>query len=177
MNNGCPQYSTNIPDPNEARVWMTGFMHSDLSGPLSVQTSSPDAGSGLYFDRSGAPLNVLQWAALFENWTYRCIEVTYLGKEWPAGMWPKSWPKRKWRCSVRISTVWLGLNHNFGSGTPLIFETMIFGGALDGSEIRYGTIQEARIGHQEMVRRAEAANRWWPRLCCMIRRIWRKEEA
>ncbi len=32
---------------------------------------------------------------------------------------------------VRISTVFLGLDHNFGEGDPLLFETMIFGGSHD----------------------------------------------
>ena len=29
---------------------------------------------------------------------------------------------------VRVSTVFLGLDHSFGGGDPLWFETMIFGG-------------------------------------------------
>jgi hypothetical protein len=34
----------------------------------------------------------------------------------------------------RLSTVWLGLDHNFGNGRPLIFETMLF--APDDNELR-----------------------------------------
>jgi hypothetical protein len=30
-----------------------------------------------------------------------------------------------------ISTVFLGLDHSFGRGAPLLFETMVFGGELD----------------------------------------------
>ena len=29
---------------------------------------------------------------------------------------------------VLISTVFLGIDHSFGGGTPILFETMIFGG-------------------------------------------------
>ena len=29
---------------------------------------------------------------------------------------------------IRVSTVWLGINHNFLGGRPLIFETMLFFG-------------------------------------------------
>ena len=48
---------------------------------------------------------------------------------------------------VKISTVFLGLDHGF-SGTPLWFETMIFGGAHDGYQERYTTWEEAETGHQ-----------------------------
>lgn len=34
---------------------------------------------------------------------------------------------------VKVSTVCLGLNHNWDDdGDPIIFETMVFGGVLDG---------------------------------------------
>ena len=32
--------------------------------------------------------------------------------------------------NIRVSTVFLGLNHQYGGGPPLIFETMIFGTRL-----------------------------------------------
>lgn len=56
---------------------------------------------------------------------------------------------------VRISTVFLGLDHNYGSGPPLLFETMVFGGKLDGEMYRYTIWQEAEIGHEAMKRRVE----------------------
>lgn len=52
---------------------------------------------------------------------------------------------------VRVSTVFLGLDHAFGGGTPILFETMIFGGANDGWQDRYETIEEARKGHRKAV--------------------------
>jgi len=54
---------------------------------------------------------------------------------------------------VKISTVFLGLNHNWGSGPPLLFETMVFGGELDGEQERYSTWDEAEKGHKRMVER------------------------
>jgi hypothetical protein len=53
---------------------------------------------------------------------------------------------------VRISTVFLGLDHNFfGDGLPILFETMIFRGG-DGDETwRYETWQEAEAGHKKAV--------------------------
>lgn len=56
---------------------------------------------------------------------------------------------------VRVSTVFLGLDHSFGSGPPLLFETMVFGGKLDGEMDRYHTWQEAETGHEAMKKRVE----------------------
>ena len=50
--------------------------------------------------------------------------------------------------SVSVSTVFLGMDHSFGGGPPLLFETMIFGGKSDGYMDRYGTWQEAEAGHE-----------------------------
>ena len=54
------------------------------------------------------------------------------------------------REGVRVSTVFLGINHNFDGGAPLVFETMVFGGELDGEEARYATWDEAEAGHKRM---------------------------
>lgn len=56
---------------------------------------------------------------------------------------------------VLISTVFLGLDHNWGAGPPLLFETMIFGGELDQEQERYSTWDEAEEGHKKMVERVE----------------------
>lgn len=53
---------------------------------------------------------------------------------------------------IRVSTVFLGLNHNFGQGLPLLWETMIFGGDHEGYQDRYSTLDEAKEGHQRAVR-------------------------
>lgn len=39
--------------------------------------------------------------------------------------------------NVRVSTVFLGLDHSFTGGPPLLFETLVFGGHLDGEMERY----------------------------------------
>jgi len=56
---------------------------------------------------------------------------------------------------VEISTVFLGLDHSFGNGTPLLFETLVFGGLLDGEMERYPTWEEAEVGHEAMVERVK----------------------
>lgn len=48
---------------------------------------------------------------------------------------------------VRISTVFLGLDHSFYNGPPLLFETMIFGGAHNDYQDRCSTWEEAEAMH------------------------------
>jgi hypothetical protein len=60
---------------------------------------------------------------------------------------------------VTVSTVFLGLDHQFGSGPPLLFETMIFGGQLDEFQARYSTWDQAIAGHAKAVKRARAAQK------------------
>lgn len=57
----------------------------------------------------------------------------------------------------RVSTVFLGLNHNFGDGPPLLFETMVFDGPLSDEMERYSTWEEAELGHELMVERVRTA--------------------
>lgn len=50
--------------------------------------------------------------------------------------------------SVRVSTVFLGVDHQYGDGPPLIFETMIFGGVHDQEQWRCSTWTEAEAQHE-----------------------------
>lgn len=53
---------------------------------------------------------------------------------------------------VRVSTVFLGLDHNFSlAGPPLLFETMVFGGKYDQEQERYSTWETALQGHNRIV--------------------------
>lgn len=54
---------------------------------------------------------------------------------------------------VRVSTVFLGLDHSWGSGPPILFETMIFGGWFDGWQRRYATWDQAETGHAVYLQR------------------------
>lgn len=59
---------------------------------------------------------------------------------------------------TRISTVFLGLDHNYsGEGPPVLWETMIFGGPHDDDQWRYTSLEEARQGHRDAVLKAMAA--------------------
>jgi len=91
-----------------------------------------------YFNRQGQPMSLEQWAVSFEDRSAKRVAETTL----PNGNW--------------VSTVWLGLNHRFGEGPPLIFETMAFLARGDGEELdcdRYSTEAGAVVGHEAMVRK------------------------
>jgi hypothetical protein len=57
---------------------------------------------------------------------------------------------------VRVSTVFLALDHVFGGGRPLLWETMIFGGVDDGYQQRYPSRADALIGHTDAIARVKA---------------------
>ena len=53
---------------------------------------------------------------------------------------------------IKVSTVFLGLDHLFGDkGDPILFETMIFGGEHDQWQDRYSTWDAAVEGHNKAV--------------------------
>ena len=96
-----------------------------------------------YYDRQGNQISYKEYDELL-NPTYKRVAETTL----PNGLW--------------ISTVWMGLDHNWGAGPPLIFETMVFENGDMGADLnmaRYATEEEAIKGHEEMV---EWAKTWSP---------------
>lgn len=76
-----------------------------------------------------------------------------------------SWAKRRKRVAltelsggIRVSTVFLGLDHSFSDeGPPILFETLVFEGPLDGHMLRYATWAAAKIGHARIVDEVRAA--------------------
>ena len=78
--------------------------------------------------------DLLTWARWFESATEeRIVAQEHIG-------------------DVRISTVFLGMDHSGGQGEPLLFETMVFGGTHDGSQRRYSTRDAAIKGHAQALR-------------------------
>lgn len=59
--------------------------------------------------------------------------------------------------AVKVSTVFLGLDHAYGDEPPVLFETLVFGGAHDQEQVRYSTWAAAEAGHATWVRRVELA--------------------
>lgn len=94
-----------------------------------------------YYDRQGNPIDDREWSATLRTQEYRRVAKSSVGE-------------------YDVSTVWLGLDHGWGDGPPLIFETMVFGtGPMDQECVRYSSEAEARNGHAEMVKRVEFALR------------------
>lgn len=79
------------------------------------------------------------------TWAKRFQEDTETGKRIVA--------QTKISNEVEVSTVFLGSDHQFGDGPPLLFETLVFGGECDGDMWRYSTWKEAEISHKEVVER------------------------
>lgn len=84
------------------------------------------------YDKQGRSINLVEYEELLKHDGYKVVDVTTIN-------------------DVTISTVWLGINHNYGEGAPVIFETLVFGGTHDGSMERYNTEDEALEGHEAMV--------------------------
>ena len=85
---------------------------------------------------------LFEWAAFFEDAEARRVGADVVG-------------------DVRVSTVFLGIDHSWGAGPPLYFETMVFGGTWDQECDRYSTWDEAAAGHAETVRRLSASLSPW----------------
>lgn len=49
---------------------------------------------------------------------------------------------------VNVSTVFLGIDHGFFGNKSLWFETMVFGGPMNGYQDRYESWEEAMEGHR-----------------------------
>jgi len=62
------------------------------------------------------------------------------------------------RGCVGVSTVFLGLDHNFmGSGPPILWESLVSGTSLDGEMQRYTSRAAALQGHAALLERVRAA--------------------
>jgi hypothetical protein len=84
-------------------------------------------------------VDMMTWAMWLENIDNRRVAYTVIDVD----------------LGVEVSTVFLGLDHNFSGGEPVLFETMVFGDVGDRrDEIemdRYCTWAEAERGHAEIV--------------------------
>lgn len=63
--------------------------------------------------------------------------------------WPNRFVMRTWIGSIFVSTVFLGINHRYGPGTPLIYETMVFLNWGNTYCRQCGTYREAVAQHRK----------------------------
>lgn len=80
--------------------------------------------------------DLLEWANWYET-AERHVALTQVGDK-------------------RVSTVFLGLDHRYGEGPPLLFETMIFDGKGDSYQERCSTWEQAEEQHRKAVAVAAA---------------------
>jgi len=118
-----------------------------------------DPGPFLYYilDESGEPQgtnNALVWAEWFERRPDRVVLQTVIRR---GRVMEETLARR--RRGVAISTVFLGLDHAFLGGPPVLWESMIFGGPFDGECDRYTSKLAALEGHVAMVERCQAVRR------------------
>ena len=79
--------------------------------------------------------SLIQWAQWLEGDNRRVARVQYF--------------------DVTISTVFLGLDHGFSNGNPILFETLVSGGEImDEYMDRYSTWDEAVEGHKRICEQA-----------------------
>jgi len=91
----------------------------------------------MYYDREGNQISMDEWINLREDQENRFIDRDVIN-------------------GFLISTVWIGLDHQFGDGPPLVFETMVFDQREkeNWEDIfckRASTEEQAREAHQEAV--------------------------
>jgi hypothetical protein len=124
-------------DSHEDPLKITSWFEEWDFGSLYRPSSSP------YYDREGKPITVGQWGEL------RMAENDYIrvGSTRIKGFW--------------VSTTWLGIDHKFGLGPPVIFETMVFRmkrgkivspGGFDSYQVRYADYRQAEYGHDNICR-------------------------
>lgn len=88
----------------------------------------------MYYDRQGNPVTMEAWSRSFSDLAAKVVQQDTVD-------------------GFFVSTVWLGLDHAFSGGPPLIFETMIFDQREDAESMsdiyceRYSTEEAARAGH------------------------------
>lgn len=93
-------------------------------------------------DERGEPVqekDLFTWA----EWLEKSREQRIVRQEW-VGEW-------------QVSTVFLGLNHRWGEGPPILWETMVFNGPHNGEMTRCaGGREQAEAMHHDMLERMQA---------------------
>lgn len=104
-----------------------------------------------YYAVNGRPMTMMEWARSFSHYRHIGLDLLRIRGH-----------------HYRVSTVWLGLDHNWRPhGPPLIFETMVFEdddmSGFEGIQCRYSTLVQAQRGHIRIVRSLKRIVRTMPR--------------
>lgn len=104
-------------------------------------TTKPSSKYYVLDGRNPVPCSLQEWADIYESKSgrfHRQVARTQVGES-------------------LVSTVFLGLDHNFGDGPPTLFETLVFGGPAHDEMRRCSTYDEAERNHRNIVALAAAA--------------------
>lgn len=97
----------------------------------------------LWYDRTGNPISGPDAYTAKSDWANKHVKLSRITSPTRVGEW-------------FVSTVWLGLDHSFGDGPPMIFETLVFAPSSDAEladdMTRYPTEAEAEQGHDTVVK-------------------------
>jgi len=153
-------------DPQEAAF--EGYTDALYSRGRSEAPSAMNINEKYILNQHHEPVvvkDLMLWAAAFEEDEKRIVRqttVTELGEHLVS-------PFK----SVFVSTVFLGLDHNFmGKGPPIVFETMVFGGPFNHTMWRYATWDEAVKGHEELVKMVRDPSWLFRQIKFNIKRWW-----
>jgi len=89
-----------------------------------------------YWDRDGEPMSREEWVAKMGDEMYKRVALDTFAD------------------GTFVSTVWLGLDHGYGTTRPILWETMIFGpwvGEDEEYQWRYSSEMRARDAHRKIV--------------------------
>lgn len=97
--------------------------------------------TGHWILKDGNPVeepDLIKWAEWFESATNRVVKQEHVG-------------------NTLISTVFLGLDHNFGEGAPILWETMTFNDNRSEQDCDRcsGNWEQAEAMHEAMVERVK----------------------
>lgn len=87
----------------------------------------------VWYGLDGKPISMREADKLLRDGEARRVQVTQISDD------------------VRVSTVFLPIDHGYGDGPPVLWETMIFGGEHDQYQDRYTSRDDAEIGHWNAV--------------------------
>lgn len=110
---------------------------------MGIEDIPDDVGDPpMYYDPDGRPVSLRTWALMREGYCH--VAKDFVGL--PDG-----------RHAI-VSTVWVGIDTNWGGGPPLIYETAIFDlegrGSMDYQR-RFATRTQALAGHDQAVEYAK----------------------
>ena len=116
--------------------WDTIGEHRRFAG---LSACSPRYAHGMrqfWYGINGQPISLHEANELLASSANRTVACTMIATD---------------KGQITVSTVHLVLDHRFGSGPPILWETLVFEGPTDSDMTRYHSLDEAIAGHAAAV--------------------------